>query len=360
MSREIRLTKPCAHQADRERVFLGLDRMSLRTSKSIASQKGVRIFANDVEVPSIGLYSQAELFSSTSGPFRIIKNETDLVIQTSGERLQYSLPVSSSITTDALVKLLAGASSTTFFENSGGFLKITDFASFGTTSFVKVSGTATCSLGLSRQTGARGTLLYPGWYLEKTSDFDLRIAYRFPKFSNRLKNNPILKVNYTFWPEQCLRCSGSLMENDYSFNSYGDVILIENENLLHQAALKILLTTKGSNPYNPWYGSSLKNRIGSKAINSAAAQINEDVRTALEKMQSLQLNQRNYQEVSFKERLFSIQQVNTRVHDQDPTMFLVDVVVVNASQQPIQLTVVFTVPGVVAKIMGPDGLLKTF
>jgi len=359
MSKEVRLTKPCTHYSDRERVFLGPDRRSLKTKKSVSSFKGLSLYANDIGIPSIGLSSQAELFGSSSGPFRVLANETDLVIETSGERLQYSLPISSSLTTDNLVSILSENSETTLFENEGGFLKITDMASFGTSSFVKVSGAAICSLNLSNQRGARGLALYPPWDLQKSSDLDLRIAYRFPKFRDRVKSNPIMMVSYTFWPEQCLRCGGSLIENDYSFNSTGDTILIENENLLHQAALKIILTTKGSNPYHPWFGTTLRNRIGSKAVNTAASLINEDVRIALEKMQSLQINQKNYQQVSFKERLYRIEQVKTRVHEQDPTMFLVDVVVVNASQAPINLTVIFTVPGVVAKIMGSDGFFKT-
>lgn len=359
MSRDVRLTKPCTHQANRERVVLGPDRRSLKTRKSVSSLKGLSIYANNEEIPSTGLYGQAELFSGISGPFRIISNETDLVIRTSQETLSFTLPVSSCLTTEQLISILSPESSTTVFENQNGFLKITDFGLVGPSSYVRCSGRAICSLGLNHQTGAKGSRIFPPWELITTSDFDLRIAYRYPKFTDRVKQNSIITVSYTFWPEQCLRCGGTLIENDYSFNSTGDVILIDNENLLHQAALKIILTTKGSNPYHPWYGTTLRQRIGSKAVNTAAALINEDVRSALEKMQSLQVNQKSFQEVTFKERLYRIDQVKTRVHEQDPTMFMVDVVVTNASQQPISLSVIFTIPGVVAKIMGSDGFYKT-
>jgi len=359
MSKEIRLTKPCTHLADRERVILGPDRRSLKTKKSVSSFSGLSIFANNEEVPSSGLYSQAELFSGFSGPFRTLKNETDLVIKTSVETLVYNLPISSSLTTDSLISLLSVGSETTLFENQNGFLKVTDFGALGLSSSISISGRALCSLGFSHQSGARGAQLYPPWELVKTSDFNRRIVYRHPKFRDRIRSNPIFKVRYTFWPEQCLRCGGSLIENDYSFDSTGDTVLIDNENLLHQAALKIILTTKRSNPYHPWYGTTLRQRIGSKAVNMAASLINEDVRTALEKMQSLQVNQKNFQEVSFKERLYKIDQVRTRAHEQDPTMFLVDVVVTNASQEAVSLSVIFTVPGVVAEIMGSDGLFRT-
>lgn len=84
--------------------------------------------------------------------------------------------------------------------------------------------------------------------------------------------------------------------------------------------------------------------------------INEDVRRALTRFQSLQEEQAKFQQVSFRERMYAILQVEVLPHSQDPTTFMINVVVQNAAAQPIDLSVVFTVPSVVA-LMGSNGLL---
>jgi phage baseplate assembly protein W len=133
------------------------------------------------------------------------------------------------------------------------------------------------------------------------------------------------------------------------------MVLIENENLLYQAALKILLTDRGSNTFHPWYGTYLRSRIGSKALAGVASLINEDVRRALRRIQTMQEQKAKYQAVSFKERMYSILSVNVLPHKQDPTTYMIDVVVQNAASTPIDLSIVFTVPEVVA-MMGSNGL----
>jgi len=170
-----------------------------------------------------------------------------------------------------------------------------------------------------------------------------------------VRTNPMLKATYVVPARRCLRCSGTYIENDYRFDETGQGLLIQDENLLYQAALKILLTDRGSNPYHDWYGSTIRSRIGAKAIGGVASAISEDVRRTLVRMQTVQNEQAQYQQVTAKERLYSILQVQTLPHQQDPTTFLVDVTVQNASSEPISLSVVFSVPEVVA-LMGSNGL----
>ena len=73
-------------------------------------------------------------------------------------------------------------------------------------------------------------------------------------------------------------------------------------------------------------------------------------------MQALQNQQAKYQQVTFKERLYSVLSVDVKRHVQDPTTFMVGVVVQNASGEAINLNIVFTVPEVVA-LMGKNGLM---
>jgi phage baseplate assembly protein W len=176
---------------------------------------------------------------------------------------------------------------------------------------------------------------------------DQVLTNRFPRFNEPVKQNPVFKVTYTVPQRRCLRCGGARVENDYRFDNQGLVLVVENENLLHQAALKILLTGKGTNPFHKWYGTTLKSRIGSKAIGAVAGLINEDVRRALEAMQRLQVAQARFQSVSYKERLATIQSVQTYPLDTDPTTFMIEVIAVNASRQPVNVSTVFTVPDVI-------------
>jgi hypothetical protein len=132
--------------------------------------------------------------------------------------------------------------------------------------------------------------------------------------------------------------------------------MVENEDLLNQAALKILLTDRGSNPYHPWYGTDIRARIGSKAISGVATLINEDVRKALVRFQKMQEEQSRFQNVSYKERLYAILGVQVYPHPQIPTMYYLEVTVRNASSEPITLSTIYAAPSVVA-LLGSNGLV---
>ena len=154
-------------------------------------------------------------------------------------------------------------------------------------------------------------------------------------------------------PEFCPRCRATYIENDWRFDEEGDTLLIDNENLLYQACLKALLTRKGSNSYHPAYGSSIMDRIGSKVVGATLTLLQEDVRAALLKVQTVQSAQRKYQLVTDKERFYSLREVKVTPGD-DPTTVLIQVSVVNAALIPVSLSIVFSVPGAVA-LAGTNG-----
>jgi phage baseplate assembly protein W len=348
-----------------EVVILDSDRRSLPCRQPVASGGTVRILVNDeFFVPQGGLFTQAVLRAAVSGPYDILEGYDTLTVATSAGTVTVSFGVTDIVTrytADAVVNFLASQSVNIVDASAeNGHLVFTDVFKVGPDSYVKVSGTAATSLGFGApglngnpfQWASRGTQMYPAWRLHNRPD---EITNRFPMFDDTILNNPIFKVTYTVPPQRCLRCGGSYIENDYRFDEAGQFIMIENEDLLYQAALKIILTDKGSNPYYPWYGSTIRSRIGSKAVSGVATLINEDVRKALTRYQDLQKEQGKYQKVTFKERLFTILSVNTYPHAQDPTTYMVDVTVQNASSEAINLNIVFSVPGVVA-LMGSNGL----
>jgi len=353
VSQDVQLAHRCQHLLIEEVVELGSDRMSLETRSPAASVNLVRVMVNDdIYIPTQGLHSQAQLQSALSGPFNIVTDEDSLTVTGSGETHTLSLPTGLRVTADTLVQQFRQSFINISVENDDGHLIFTDIANVGRASSLRITGTAADSLGFENQYGSRGRQVYPPWELSQRED---TITNRYPMFRAPIKGDPAFKVTYAVPPQRCPRCRSTYVENDMRFDIQGGPLLVENENLLYQAALKILLTQRGSNPFHTRYGSLIMSRIGNKAVGAVATLINEDVQTALALMQSYQAAQSKFQTVTAKERLYSVLSVDVYPHETDLTAFMVDVVVSNASGEAINLSVVFSVPGAVA-LMGSNGL----
>jgi hypothetical protein len=102
------------------------------------------------------------------------------------------------------------------------------------------------------------------------------------------------------------------------------------------------------------YGSNIYNRIGSKSNLATSAAVREDVLSALNSVQVLQSGQRKFQQVSDRERLYRILNVDVTPGG-DPTTFLVSVSVTNGSGKPVSIKITYTAPGAVA-LSGSNGL----
>jgi hypothetical protein len=354
-----------------EPVTISPDRRSLFVKAPVGNSSSVRILVNDsVYVPPEGLKSQAVLTSSQPGPYRIQKCEGStgsggnlLQIQTSSGFAEVSLPVGERVSSQEIQRTLRSspAFDLVLIQDRENALELTDLNKAGTESFIRVAGQGSDSLFFF-QKGARGSEVYPSWSLAAKPDpfpgirpqgFNL-VPARYPKFSSPVIGNPRFKVTYASMPERCPRCGGTYVENDWRFNPLGDVLQIQNENLLYQVCLKAILTVRGSNPYHPNYGSNLTRMIGSKATGATALLIQEDVQRVLQGVQNLQNNQRKYQTLSNQEILYRIDSVSVRPSQDDPTVFFVDVTVRNASNRAVQISTVFSVPGTIA-LAGSNG-----
>lgn len=362
MSFDLQLAHPCPHRAEEEKVELSQQRLVLTTRQPIASSTTTVLYANDQIIPRGGLYSNAILKSRVAGPFFIPKYENTLVISTTKDLIEIDLPVSSfndRLTTDMLVKLIRDKATGLLVENENGHLVITEITALGTSSIIQVLGSAKNHLGFDRQNTKRGKQIYPSWDLyappELVNSFDDIMLYRGIKFHSPIMGNPFFRISYSTYRGKCLRCQSSNIENDLRFGSNGNLLVIENENLLYQSAIKMLLTDKGSNPFFKAYGTNLRSRIGSKAVGFISQSISQEVRTSLSRLQKLQADQSKYQEMSLREKLYSVVSVEVLQLENDPTTFIIDVVVQNASSQPIQLDVVFTTPSTVGRLV-KDGV----
>jgi len=310
-----------------------------------------------------GHRSPGGLFDVWPGPFNIVKNEN--LISVSNSRIlvpNIVLPVGPRVAVDEVVRIieiaLRAADAGILVQNSrddptvgrDGFLIFTDLFALGSESRIVVRGSAAAALGLDLQTATNGRVLFPGWTLERRVDFNPEFVNRHPKFLASVKSNPVFKLSYTVPGERCLRCRATYVENDWRFNRQGAPIFIANEDLLVQAAQKIVLTRKGSNPFEPWYGTKIHEKVGAKQVGATALTIHEEVTRALDQFQQLQRAQsdKGKQEVSLRERLFTVLSVNTTPDPQDQTLVRVDILLANASGRPVTLSIVFTTPGAVA------------
>lgn len=113
--------------------------------------------------------------------------------------------------------------------------------------------------------------------------------------------------------------------------------VIDSEKLI-QDILKICLTTAGSNPIHPWYGSFISRTIvGNPNYNSMLIQIGKSqLNTALQNLKDLQdLQVKSFQRVSADEQIAAIQDISININNIDPRLFDVTVRVVSKGLKPV-------------------------
>lgn len=329
------------------------------SSQTLTTVNTTSVIVNDtILIPSSGLYAQAYLKSSLSGPFKLNKRETLFTIKTATETVSINLPYNILISTDDIIYEIRKVAKNIIASNINGFLSLLDIGSLNASSYLKVSGTAIEKLGFIR-IGSKGKQIYPSWNLVDTPGLTSSRPNRFVRFSDLIKTNPVFKITYLTVPQECTRCRGTGIENDMVYDSSGDVILISDENLLTQAILKIILTQKGSNPFFLWYGSNMQSLIGSKALKSVENALNQDISNAINNFKQIQTEQARYQYISARQRLYQIISVNVTQSKENPSLYRLDIVVSNASREAIPISIVYTV-GDVITLPGSNGLTLNF
>jgi hypothetical protein len=125
----------------------------------------------------------------------------------------------------------------------------------------------------------------------------------------------------------------------------GDLVLtngqlqtvVDSEKLI-QDILKICLTTAGSNPIHPWYGSFISRTIiGNPNYSAILVQIGKSqLNSALQNLKDLQdLQVKSYQRVSADEQISTIQDISINRDVIDPRLFNIVVSVLSKGLKPI-------------------------
>jgi phage baseplate assembly protein W len=341
MSIEFQLAYTCPHEMIREPATLAEDGMTLRTSQTVLG--GARVYMNDMEIPPEGLHSPATLVAGISGPYRIHVDATDFTVEYNGMTKEISLTPGVH-TAEKLAKEMNDMFAEVEVSVDKGRLHFKDIMQVGAASSIKLSGSAVETTGFDKQRAAHGRMIVPSWGLGMRPGYTT-VAY--PRFFSRPKQykNARFEVSYFTEAHRCRRCMATRVENDLRVDNTGRLRLITEENLLYQACLKALLTELGSNLQHKWYGSNIMKLIGTKATAGIASVISDEIKRVLEVQISLQEKQSKYQTVSMKERLYKVLNIKVSQHQKDPTTFMCEIHVQNYSGQPVQLNIVYTVPG---------------
>jgi hypothetical protein len=113
--------------------------------------------------------------------------------------------------------------------------------------------------------------------------------------------------------------------------------VVDSDKLI-QDILKICLTTAGTNPLHPWYGSFIsRTLIGNPNQTSVLVQISKtQLTTAITNLQQLQaLQLQSFQRVSADEQLTAIMDISVVQSIVNPTLFNIKVQVLSKGLKPV-------------------------
>jgi len=348
MSYDRQLDQRCTHIVVEEALFLSSDRRTVRPLRPIAAVGTVKVRADgSMDVPSPGTHISASATGTRSGPFNIQGGTNDqLVVKVGSASPQtLTLPSGNQISApqiaNAMNRVVKGA---VFFATSKRQVRIrTSVVGDGATLFLQGNGsTAAAVLGLAPNRIWRGQTIVPGWSIVNDPNTLPDRPTRLLVFDEPLKGfNEFVELNYSTVRQECRRCGGVGLENDWRYNGPGALVTVVNENLLLQEMLKATYTVRGSNPFHTWYGTTIINSIGQKLSSSGIVQnmIVSEIYETFRRWQSIKKQQEEVvgQAVSDEEYPFRLLSVTLQQSDQDPTIIFVNATVQNRSSNPIQI-----------------------
>ena len=341
MSSDLLLAHACPHIIRFERVSI-TDGLIISPKSPISGQSLVSLYLNDNLIPPAGLFTEAKIICPQTNQYRFPTNFNSL---------SFSSPVFPTITISFPTNPFSRNELVSYI-NSKLPTQIVAIPEGNTIAFTDkglgisftISGTAMPRLGFSsKKKLALSKQLVPGWGLAKRDVAGTRFNLAFKSTVPSQYTTGIL--DYQTKKEFCIRCNSTGVENDVRFDASGDASRVSGYDLLYQSVAKICLTEIGSNTYHSWYGSKSQSLIGNKSTGNTLMVLREAVNQALRKFQEVQRQQALAQVVTPEERLAQVISVETSYIGDDLTSVLVDIVVRSQSYNPVNITIVFAVPG---------------
>jgi hypothetical protein len=200
----------------------------------------------------------------------------------------------------------------------------------------------TTLLGVPTPREFRGQTSIPGWTLVRDLKSLADRPTRLIIFDEPLRSfGDFVEISYTTVKQDCRRCGGIGVENDWRYGQTGEVAQVRDEALLIQELQKNFLTIRGSNSFHPFYGSTLIEAIGKKIVSGGLMQslLETDIYQTFKAWNDIKRGQEEKvgQYVSDSEFPYRMLGVNIVPSKQDVTVVFLRVTVQNRSQKPIVL-----------------------
>ena len=331
MSKDVHIAHICPHHIRFERTT-AVGGIEVPTLSPVSSAGLLMLRRDGVSLPPNGLFKNASVFFPKKAPYRVKEGQNILSVN----GVSYTIP-SKIYTLKEIVAWLNVNLDGYITSAYEGTIKI----EHPTERSVSVSGSALShafGVRLGRFIGHRKNLT-PSWRLSRNSLSGVSII-----FEKELDPVGLLDISYLTEKQYCRRCGSTGVENDFRLDSFGEMTMIRDHDLLYQIVAKALLTEVGSNPFHSWYGSTAMSLIGQK-VNSAVVQgLKDSVLKCLSNMIDIQSSQAQVQTVSLKERISRVLSVEVEQIGDDVTSLLCTVVVQSASSEPVSVNIVFAVP----------------
>jgi hypothetical protein len=128
-----------------------------------------------------------------------------------------------------------------------------------------------------------------------------------------------------------------VLDGDISFDPQGNLEIVANTDKLAQDVVKMLNTSKGSNPFDPSYGTTLTEQsIGTIPDGHIiATKVEQEINSNLEKLMAEQATLRSRQVMTRSEMLAQVASVNVARDDFDPRQYNVIVEVLARDLAPL-------------------------
>lgn len=347
MSFDRQLDQLCPHRVVEETLFLNDDLQTVRPLRPISAAATVEVrLDSTVVVPSIGVQQPAKVVGGKTGPFNITAGSTDqLVLSIDGGPVQtITVPPGRRLSAAQVARSLnplvqdgvVNSSNDRIVIQSGRVGKAAQL-------HIRNGSTLASVLGLVQDRVFKGVKSVPGWSLVRDPNTLSDRPIRLIVFDQPLRGGlfDFVELNYYTVREECRRCGGLGVENDWRYGSKGNTAEVRDEALLLQEILKITYTLRGSNPFHLWYGTTLVETIGRKLSAGGLIQnlILTEINTAFSRWQSIKRQQEEDvgQFVSDREFPFQLLNVSVEQSTQDPTVIFVNATIQNRSGEPIQI-----------------------
>jgi phage baseplate assembly protein W len=359
MSYDRQIDQLCPHLVVDEFLY-PIDRMRVVPMRPIASSDSVVLRVDGVvEVPSYGVEIPASSGGTREGPFTIKLgvNDTLKLRVNNGAWQTVVVPPSVRLSSKRLADIISTQLDGIQFFADGDVIKFkTNLSGKGSTVFIHDDSTLAVALGIKVHREYRGKKTFPGWSLVNYPNTVNIRPVRMIVFDEPLAAaNHFVELNYTTVREECRRCGGIGIENDWRYTNGGEVVKSAKEDLLMQELQKILYTVRGSNPFHSWYGATIIEQIGQKITAGGILQnkITSDIQTTFSRWQSIKKQQEENvgQPVSDEEFPFRLQSVTLEQSQKDPTVIFVNITVQNRSFRQIQFSRGLRLP---LDLLGPD------